>query len=492
MQRYCSIINHIDGGKFISDLSTSVNINIKIDETYVDDNESTCFFVDKRDAHKLDELFKGLHVSSIGLPAKVPAWKRITHNNGPILSDIVFKLPKSVKLLHKTKPTVSFSIDDKIMPYVVLYATRLKLKHHRIDDVFNANFWTDFKHVLDAASPFRYVTDIDFSQVLTHLSSVIDQNPLATSTVENHSFVKIDGKRVNLESYATPPPTLLYGSESDPNRGKYRRGIVAADVILNMMPNDTFPDKFTKSVYVPSARWSSKWLDPITSTWKYTMIDFQSYDADDADDDAYEQSLANMAPFPAEFDSSVGSDDDENDAAYPYEEGEDGEEGEEGEEVMEADDDYNEGEEKDYGSEFSEIEHDYLEDIGSIESDNEDGKEAVFGHPNKELKRFNVEYRLPLDQMQETPLTEMDFQNLTKSESVFLPLNFIISEEEQWEAILTACKSNFSLVSNLAKVNDKVLAFVADVCSFAAAEGIRNMVVANFLTYAQQRERIAV
>jgi hypothetical protein len=246
---------------------------------------------------------------------------------------------------------------------------------------------------------------------------------------QQFGYVKIDGETTPLLTFSTPSASLVYRGDDDPDRGKYNRGVSKADIVVNSSEK---VKNFT-TVNVPGASWAARYRNPLFGTDKYLFINFEQ------PSDTQEDSLESESEQISEPVSAYGSES---------------------------------GEISQYGSENEEEE-------------------------NEPVHRGNVHEDVPLWTVVEVetnetidPDTRPDFSLLTDKER-FLPLSYVLSRVDQWDAILKCLSSEFTIVADLPKVSTSILSEAADYCAYADA---RNLLKTNsayaLITYAQQRERI--
>ena len=80
----------------------------------------------------------------------------------------------------------------------------------------------------------------------------------------------------------------------------------------------------------------------------------------------------------------------------------------------------------------------------------------------------------------------IDFSKLDENEK-YLPLSYIIDNYSQWDIILKACRSNFNIVNNMAKVSDSILLKLILLCTYAVENDINPELNNYFIDYALQR-----
>lgn len=123
------------------------------------------------------------------------------------------------------------------------------------------------------------------------------------------------------------------------------------------------------------------------------------------------------------------------------------------------------------------------------ESEQEEEEEEFI--PQKPGKYMGPLARIPFGQMEEIVLSETDkpdFAHLSDQEKTFLPLAYILSQSTQWRIVLKAITSNFTIVSDLPKVNDYVLELIADSIAYSISKGISPLPSAiAILKYAEKR-----
>jgi hypothetical protein len=211
------------------------------------------------------------------------------------------------------------------------------------------------------------------------------------------------------------------------------------DIVVNLSPE--FQTRFTK-VHVPNVNWAVKWVHPITNETRFMDIVFDDGTLDDGTLVEYFN------------DDEIEDDVDSEAEVFGY-------------------DDEDEDDEDD-------VDGDGDGDGGDGDDDGDDDN-VIFkksGFKKSETNDVGLEY-FP------------DFDFLEPEESL-LPLTYVVSPFEQWSSILDACKSDFKIVKNLDKVNNKTLKLIADAAAISnnipTARSLHFLKVNNaFIRYAKQR-----
>jgi hypothetical protein len=242
--------------------------------------------------------------------------------------------------------------------------------------------------------------------------------------------------------------SIYFGEEDgDARRGRIRRPITAADVTLNLSSDakQAVPNiaEFKEVVYKPGMKWAAKWNNPITGSVKYMEIFFSN--------PTEEEFVEN---FIETFDSDMDSDDPDSD--------------EEGERDYQDDSDEEVDEEDIFG------------DIGDLSDD----EEAPLRMSEMARQRVAAAYAESIPREEQHDFDDLD------DEEMNLPFSYVVSQKEQWDTVLHACTSGFSVVGKMGKVSNAVLQLVADAAAMAVRAGTAHVPEVNeaFMRYAEQRD----
>jgi hypothetical protein len=448
MARFCFNANRNNAMDFLKTFYDRVDVDFEIDQ--VSSNESCIILKNKRDK----DIFMSLSERLAGMegfshPSYVPKWKTIRHS-GPYLAQYE-KEPYLGAILHdKTGHLRHYKLQPEGEKAAFLYAALLSMTNkdqYNLDPVFINNYWNDLKTYIGKDQPFSKFEDIDWQDVVIKYQKRC--NMLTGSQRKyKHGFVEIDGRMYTASPFAADDMSIYFGeNDNDTRRGRIRRPVTASDVSLNLssdakkdLPNAS---EFKEIVYKPGMNWAAKWNDPITGITKYMELFFSNPTEEE---------------FIESFTEMYDSDDELN-----------------------GDDSDDEGE-RDYGD--SDVEDDDL--FGDIDDLSDDDDDVPVNNRISELERqkMAVAYAESIPSEEQLHIDDFDEEELD------LPLVYIVSPKEQWEYVLNACKSGFTVVENLGKVSNSVLQIVADGAAMAVRDGSARVPEVNdaFIRYAEQRD----
>jgi DNA topoisomerase-1 len=227
------------------------------------------------------------------------------HQIGPYFEDLMepYKYLGASLILNGKK----YKLNEKEEKIAGFYAKRIIQErnpgitiYHIGDDVFDKNFWGDFKEYLSPDNKKVFKTYADFKKIgwedLTdriEASKVklSDMNPLEK---ERHNIKKEEKKaRYSYASIDREPPeklgnpnveaqAIFYGRGKHPLRGKIKKQIFPEDVTINIGENDPVPKPppghdWKEVVHNHNVVWLAKWKDTVygkseKSKTKYIMF----------------------------------------------------------------------------------------------------------------------------------------------------------------------------------------------------------------------------
>jgi DNA topoisomerase-1 len=136
------------------------------------------------------------------------------------------------------------------------------------------NFWLDFENMLPVKLRAGGMASLDFSRMVTASGSrSVDRR----RGVIEHVAV-IDGKRQPLQGHRAEPAAIFVGrGPSHPLAGRYKRGVQAEDVTLNLSKDAPVPapprgHRWAAIIENPFVDWLASWRDPLTGATKYMRL----------------------------------------------------------------------------------------------------------------------------------------------------------------------------------------------------------------------------
>ena len=227
------------------------------------------------------------------------------HQIGPYFEDLMepYKYLGASLILNGKK----YKLNEKEEKIAGFYAKRIIAErnpgitiYHIGDDIFDKNFWGDFKEYLSADNKKVFKTYADFKKIgwedLTdriEASKVklSDMNPLEKERhairkqekIAKYSYASIDREPPEkLNNANVEPQAIFYGRGKHPLRGKIKKQIFPEDVTINIGENDPVPKpppghQWKEVVHNHNVVWLAKWKDTVygkseKSKTKYVMF----------------------------------------------------------------------------------------------------------------------------------------------------------------------------------------------------------------------------
>ncbi len=156
------------------------------------------------------------------------------------------------------------------------------------DPVFVKNFFQDFRKALGIKKKIP-PEDFDFSHVIKQVEkektiklslTKKEKKQLAAmrkrareKNKEKYGYAIVDGVKVEIGNYTAEPSSIFMGRGKHPLRGRWKRGPVESDIILNLSPDAARPPgKWRDVVWQPDSMWIAKWKDKLRHREKYVWL----------------------------------------------------------------------------------------------------------------------------------------------------------------------------------------------------------------------------
>ena len=169
-------------------------------------------------------------------------WNTLIHR-GPLFAPPYVPLPKSVK----------FKYDGEVMHLspeaeeVASFYARMLDHDYTTKDVFNTNFFKDWKKVMTPAEreKIKNLDKCDFRQIQAHFLAETEKRKAMTKEEKlklkeerekeqkEHGIAIIDGYRQKIANFRIEPPGLFRGRGEHPKMGCLKKRIQPEDVIIN-------------------------------------------------------------------------------------------------------------------------------------------------------------------------------------------------------------------------------------------------------------------
>lgn len=196
-------------------------------------------------------------------------WKTLVHN-GVLFPPPYQPLPPDVKALYENKP---LQLTEEQEEALCLYAKVA----HTLDSTSKKNFFKDWKRLLGKNTHIKDLERLDFSDVLSYLSSV-PRIPMATTEeLEKYRTAMVDGEPQTVANFIVEPPGLFKGRGDHPLRGRLKTRIFPRDVTLNMSkgvppPTPNVPGRWKKVIHDKEAMWIASWRQNVTEKVHYVYL----------------------------------------------------------------------------------------------------------------------------------------------------------------------------------------------------------------------------
>lgn len=351
----------------------------------------------------IDDLIKDLHISSPSQNSDIYSWP-----GGPYYPDDNLQI--SMNTIHNKRTTQNFIIPPVVSQFASQYSNHIL----RDDEVFKNNFWFDFKNLLPLEGDFRSIDDVLWSFFKYDVDDNIDNTQ---QILQKHGFIISNGKRILLDTYSVRPAGIM-GEAQDWYRGKLFFPLTTHNVVLNNNPD------------LNTTTWLASWKNSITLEEEYIIYNPPYIHSPKI----IPEEILTVDELIERSSSSSG--DMSNIDMY-------------GEKVATHDDDQEYNPDSDDNISYGESEVEW----------NDDEEISHLMGAKGETPQYDKHSYTKLNEVDDSPL---NFNLLTKREQ-FLPLFYIRSIEEQYKILKRAYETNFSLVKDMDKVMDNVLAkFIKD------------------------------
>eukprot|EP00800_Vazella_pourtalesii_P019077 TRINITY_DN634_c1_g1_i1.p1 TRINITY_DN634_c1_g1~~TRINITY_DN634_c1_g1_i1.p1 ORF type:complete len:667 (-),score=49.33 TRINITY_DN634_c1_g1_i1:31-2031(-) len=213
-------------------------------------------------------------------------WRTLQHE-GPLFPPPYETLPVSVKLLYNKHPIKLSPVSEEIAGF---YSKMLDHDYTK-SEIFNKNFFHDWRKYMtkDESSKITKLDLCDFSQIYQHFKLLSEQRKSLSKSekeqlkIENSSlqekfgFCMIDGHRQKVGNYRIEPPGLFRGRGDHPKQGRLKLRTQAEDVIINIGKDANIPcpppsHRWKKVQHDPTVTWLACWIENISGSYKYIML----------------------------------------------------------------------------------------------------------------------------------------------------------------------------------------------------------------------------
>ena len=222
-------------------------------------------------------------------------WTTLEHN-GVVFPPEYEPLPKGVKMLYDGVPVTLAKEAEEIAH---AFGSMLHSTHNVENPTFTANFFADFKEVLDKTGhatnkegnriKIKEFDKCDFKPIFEHVDAE-RQAKKALPTAEKKKakvekdekegpflFCMWDGRRQKVGNFRVEPPGLFRGRGEHPKTGKWKKRITPEQITINigkeaMVPKPPDGHKWKEVKHDQEGTWLAMWQENINGAHKYVML----------------------------------------------------------------------------------------------------------------------------------------------------------------------------------------------------------------------------
>lgn len=222
-------------------------------------------------------------------------WETLEHN-GVLFPPPYEPLPPKVKLIYDGK-MVSLPVEAEEV--AGFFGAMLNSGDHCNNPVFQANFFEDFKAVLEKSGEAKdlsgNVIDIaefskmDFSKIFEYYDDLRNQKKAMTraekklakeerdQAEEPFKFCKMDGRTQPVGNFRIEPPALFRGRGAHPKTGRLKARVQPEQVIINIGKDSKIPEppaghQWAEVRHDNTVTWLAHWKENINGNSKYVML----------------------------------------------------------------------------------------------------------------------------------------------------------------------------------------------------------------------------
>ncbi|KAL7669458.1 hypothetical protein ACOME3_010113 [Neoechinorhynchus agilis] len=217
-------------------------------------------------------------------------WTTLCHS-GPLFAPDYIPIPANVSFKYDGRRVKLTTPAEEVMTF---YAKLLNTKHAS-DEVFNSNYFRDWRTYMTAEEQSQIVDfdKCDFSQVHEHILKEAElrknrtkeekkKDEIASQEIrQRYGFCLWDGHRQPIQNFKIEPPGIFQGRGDHPKRGSIKRRIMPEDVTINCDLKLKAPEPpenhYWKDVkHDNKVSWLATWNENVTGNNKYVMLNASS------------------------------------------------------------------------------------------------------------------------------------------------------------------------------------------------------------------------
>ncbi|KAF2772070.1 DNA topoisomerase 1 [Teratosphaeria nubilosa] len=222
-------------------------------------------------------------------------WKTLEHN-GVVFPPDYEPLPKNVKMRYDGAP-VELHPEAEEIAYA--FGSMLHSTQNVENPVFQKNFFTDFKEMLDKTGHAKdrdgnrvKITSFekcDFKPIYEHVDAERQAKkalPAAEKkrlkeerdkAEEPYMFCMWDGRKQKVGNFRVEPPGLFRGRGAHPKTGKFKKRVLPEQITINigkeaMVPKPPDGHKWKEVKHDQEGTWLAMWQENINNAYKYVML----------------------------------------------------------------------------------------------------------------------------------------------------------------------------------------------------------------------------
>ncbi|CAN6608325.1 DNA topoisomerase 1 [Trichomonascus vanleenenianus] len=225
-------------------------------------------------------------------------WQTLEHS-GVMFPPPYEPLPKDVKLLYDSKPVDLPAEAEEVAGF---FGAMLNSTNHTENEVFQQNFFGDFKQVLKECGgatcngekiSIRTFKKMDFTLIHQHYERQRELKkaiPAAEkkkikaekdALEEPYKFCIIDGRKEPVGNFRIEPPGLFRGRGKHPKTGKLKRRVKPEQVTINIGKGAKVPEppkgrQWAKVQHDNTVTWLATWKENINGNHKYVLLSHSS------------------------------------------------------------------------------------------------------------------------------------------------------------------------------------------------------------------------
>ena len=222
-------------------------------------------------------------------------WTTLEHN-GVVFPPEYEPLPKNVKFIYDGKPLDLHLEAEEIATF---YGSMLNSTVNVENPTFNANFFKDFKDILDKTGHGKdkdgnkvKITDFkkcDFTKIFAWFDSEREKKkalPAAEkkalkakkdSVEEPYMYCMWDGRKQKVGNFRVEPPSLFRGRGEHPKTGRVKRRVQPDQITINCGKDAKVPPppeghRWKEVKHDQTGTWLAMWQENINGAYKYVML----------------------------------------------------------------------------------------------------------------------------------------------------------------------------------------------------------------------------